>query len=133
MSAKKDGLTNIGGFLAVRDEELGLALRQRLVVTEGFYTYGGMSGRDLEAVAQGLAVLDPSYLEYRCASIRYVHERLAELGVPLVSPPGGHAMGKGAAKGQRASLRQPIPGRGEGSAPRGSPRRGAPRPPSPPD
>jgi tryptophanase len=93
MSAKKDGLVNIGGFLAVRDEELGLVLRQRLVVTEGFHTYGGMSGRDLEAVAQGLReVIDPGYLEYRCASIRYVHERLAALGVPLVAPPGGHAI-----------------------------------------
>jgi len=93
MSAKKDGLANIGGFLAVRDEALGLALRQRLVVTEGFHTYGGMSGRDLEAVAQGLReVLDRGYLEYRCATIRYVHERLSGLGVPLVSPPGGHAI-----------------------------------------
>ncbi len=93
MSAKKDGLANIGGFLAVRDAELAGELRCRLVVTEGFPTYGGMSGRDLEAVAQGLhEVLDESYLAYREASIRYVVERLNEAGVPVVLPHGGHAI-----------------------------------------
>jgi tryptophanase len=93
MSAKKDGLANIGGFLALRDERLACELRNRLVVTEGFPTYGGMSGRDLDAVAQGLReVLDEDYLAYRMASIRYVVERLAEAGIPVVQPAGGHAV-----------------------------------------
>ncbi|MEW6071190.1 MAG: tryptophanase [Planctomycetota bacterium] len=93
MSAKKDGLANIGGFLAVRDEALATVLRQRLVVTEGFPTYGGMSGRDLEAVAQGLReVVEEAYLDYRIASIRYVVERLAASGIPVVQRPGGHAI-----------------------------------------
>ncbi|MCB9915087.1 MAG: tryptophanase [Planctomycetes bacterium] len=93
MSAKKDGMVNIGGFLAVRDAELARRLRERLVVTEGFATYGGMAGRDLEAVAQGLAeVLRPEYQEYRHASIRYVVERLHERGIPVVRPAGGHAI-----------------------------------------
>ncbi len=93
MSAKKDGLANIGGFLALRDLELATAIRRRLVVTEGFPTYGGMAGRDLEAVAQGLAeVVDEDYLQYRHASIAYVAKRLEERGVPVVEPPGGHAI-----------------------------------------
>lgn len=93
MSAKKDGLANIGGFLACRDGELSQEFRQRLVVTEGFPTYGGMAGRDLEAVAQGLReVLEPSYQAYRHASIRYVIDRLASQGIPVVQPPGGHAI-----------------------------------------
>ena len=93
MSAKKDGLANMGGFLAVRNGTLATELRQRLVVTEGFPTYGGMSGRDLDAVAQGLReVLDEDYLSYRAASIRYVVDRLAAVGVPVVQPAGGHAV-----------------------------------------
>ncbi|HJP02310.1 MAG TPA: tryptophanase [Planctomycetota bacterium] len=93
MSAKKDGLANIGGFLAVRDADLARELRQRLVVTEGFPTYGGLSGRDLEAVAQGLKeVLSEDYLTYRLASVRYMVQRLAAAGVPVVQPTGGHAV-----------------------------------------
>ncbi|HED64116.1 MAG TPA: tryptophanase [Planctomycetes bacterium] len=93
MSAKKDGLANIGGFLAVRDRDLARELRQRLVVTEGFPTYGGMSGRDLEAVAQGLTeVIEEDYLAYRQASIAYVCDRLDERGIPVVLPAGGHAI-----------------------------------------
>jgi tyrosine phenol-lyase len=93
MSAKKDLLSNIGGFLACRDAELATRLRQRMVVTEGFPTYGGMAGRDLEAVARGIEEsLDEPYLEYRHASVRYVAERLARRGVPVVNPPGGHAV-----------------------------------------
>jgi tryptophanase len=93
MSAKKDGMANIGGFLALRDDALARKLRERLVVTEGFATYGGMSGRDLEAVAQGLReVLDPEYQAYRHASIRYVADRLALRGIPVVRPAGGHAI-----------------------------------------
>jgi tryptophanase len=93
MSAKKDAIVNIGGFLACRDKELADELRRRLVVTEGFPTYGGLAGRDLEAVAQGLQeVVREDYLAYRAASIRYVVERLAERGVPVLRPPGGHAI-----------------------------------------
>ncbi|MFT5288665.1 MAG: tyrosine phenol-lyase, partial [Planctomycetota bacterium] len=93
MSAKKDGLANMGGFLAVRDPDLAQELRQRLVVTEGFPTYGGMSGRDLEAVAQGLVeVMQEDYLTYRLASIRYIVQRLETAGIPVVVPTGGHAV-----------------------------------------
>jgi tryptophanase len=93
MSAKKDGLANIGGFVALRDAALADELRTRLVVTEGFPTYGGLAGRDLDAIAVGLReVLDPDYLEYRHASIRYVTDRLHALGIPVVRPAGGHAV-----------------------------------------
>jgi len=93
MSAKKDGLANIGGFLGLRDSQLASRLRQALVVTEGFPTYGGMAGRDLEAVAQGLQeVVDESYLEYRHASIAYVCEHLDRRGIPVLLPAGGHAI-----------------------------------------
>ncbi len=93
MSAKKDGLANIGGFLACRDAALADELRTRLVVTEGFPTYGGLAGRDLEAIAQGLReVVEQDYQEYRHASIRYVVERLAARGVPVIQPAGGHAI-----------------------------------------
>ncbi|MEE8469079.1 MAG: tryptophanase, partial [Planctomycetota bacterium] len=93
MSAKKDGLANIGGFLALRDPLLAEELRRRLVVTEGFHTYGGMAGRDLEAVAQGLReVVEDGYLAYRMASVRYVVDRLHERGIPVVRPAGGHAI-----------------------------------------
>lgn len=93
MSAKKEGMANIGGFLAVRDDELARRLRSALVITEGFPTYGGMAGRDMDAVAQGLfEVLDVDYQRYRQASMRYVCERLEAAGVPVVMPPGGHAV-----------------------------------------
>ncbi|MBI5363843.1 MAG: tryptophanase [Planctomycetes bacterium] len=93
MSAKKDGLANIGGFVACRDSELADELRTRLVVTEGFPTYGGLAGRDLDAIAQGLReVVEQDYQEYRHASIRYVVERLADRGVPVLLPAGGHAI-----------------------------------------
>lgn len=99
MSAKKDGLANIGGFIACRDALLADELRTRLVVTEGFPTYGGLAGRDLEAIAQGLReVVEQDYQEYRHASIRYVVERLAARGVPVMQPPGGHAIFLDAAK-----------------------------------
>jgi tryptophanase len=93
MSAKKEGLANIGGFLALRDGELARELRARLVVTEGFPTYGGMAGRDLDAVAVGLReVLSQDYQEYRHASIRYVVDRLAAQEIPVCRPAGGHAI-----------------------------------------
>jgi len=93
MSAKKDGLANIGGFIACRDLSLAQELRTRLVVTEGFPTYGGLAGRDLDAIAQGLQeVVERDYLEYRVASVRYVCARLRDHGIPVVWPPGGHAI-----------------------------------------
>ncbi len=111
MSAKKDGLANIGGFLAVRSAELAQELRQRLVVTEGFPTYGGLSGRDLEAVAQGLEeVLDEDYLTYRLASMRYIVQRLATAGIPVVQPTGGHAVFLDAARFLEHVPRTQYPG-----------------------
>ena len=93
MSAKKDALVNIGGFLAMNDEELAMKCRNLLIVTEGFPTYGGLAGRDLEAVAQGLLeIVDEHYLQYRIRSVEYLGERLVAAGVPIIEPPGGHAI-----------------------------------------
>jgi tryptophanase len=93
MSAKKDGLANIGGFLPSRDAELMATITQRLIVIEGFPTYGGLAGRDLEAVARGLAeVLDERYLTYRIGQVAAFGRRLTELGIPIVRPTGGHAV-----------------------------------------
>jgi tryptophanase len=93
MSAKKDALVNIGGFLALNDDELAMKCRNLLIVTEGFPTYGGLAGRDLEAVAQGLLeVLDEHYLQYRIRSVEYLGEKLIAAGVPIIEPPGGHAI-----------------------------------------
>jgi tryptophanase len=93
MSAKKDGLANIGGFLALRDDELAARCRTLLILTEGFPTYGGLAGRDLEAIAQGLEeVLDADYLRYRVRTAEYLSQRCWEAGVQTVRPPGGHAV-----------------------------------------
>jgi len=93
MSAKKDALVNIGGFLAMQDEKLATQCRNLLIVTEGFPTYGGLAGRDLEAVAQGLEeVLDENYLHYRIRSVAYLGDKLVAAGVPIIEPPGGHAI-----------------------------------------
>ncbi len=93
MSAKKDALVNIGGFLSLNDEELALKCRNLLIVTEGFPTYGGLAGRDLEAVAQGLEeILDENYLYYRIKSTEYLGNKLLDAGIPIIEPPGGHAI-----------------------------------------
>lgn len=93
MSAKKDGLANIGGFLALNDDDLALRCRNLEILTEGFPTYGGMAGYDLEAVAQGLyEALEEDYLRYRIRSIEYLGEKLIAAGIPIVQPTGGHAL-----------------------------------------
>ncbi len=93
MSAKKDGLVNMGGFLALKDQALSDACTNLLIITEGFVTYGGLSGRDMEAMAVGLReVFDPDYLKYRIRSTEYLGEKLFKMGVPLIWPIGGHAV-----------------------------------------
>jgi tryptophanase len=93
LSGKKDGLVNMGGFLALDGDRLASEARNLLILTEGFPTYGGCAARDLEAMAVGLQeVLDETYLEYRLATVRYLVRGLDEAGVPTVQPPGGHAV-----------------------------------------
>ncbi|MDX1658672.1 MAG: tryptophanase [Nitriliruptorales bacterium] len=93
MSLKKDGFGNIGGFLAMNDRKLAARCRENLVLTEGFPTYGGLAGRDLEATAQGLLeVTDPDYLRYRTRTAEYLAEKAWKAGVPTVRPAGGHAV-----------------------------------------
>ncbi len=93
MSGKKDGLVNMGGFLAINDDELARQARNILIVTEGFPTYGGTAGHDLEAFARGLdEVLKEDYLKYRIQSVSYLGQQIDKLGAPIFQPPGGHAI-----------------------------------------
>jgi tyrosine phenol-lyase len=93
VSAKKDGLVNIGGVLLMRDDALAARANNLLILTEGFVTYGGLAGRDLEAMAQGFQeVLDEDYLQYRLRSVAYLGEGLLRAGIPIIEPPGGHAI-----------------------------------------
>ncbi|MGD8492066.1 MAG: tryptophanase [Desulfobacterales bacterium] len=93
MSGKKDGLVNMGGFLAVNDDRLAGRARNILIVTEGFPTYGGLAGHDLEAFARGLdEVLEEDYLKYRIRSVAYLGEHISAIGAPIFQPPGGHAI-----------------------------------------
>ncbi len=93
MSAKKDGLANIGGFLALNDDNLAQRCKNMLILTEGFPTYGGLAGYDLEAIAVGLhEVVREDYLEYRIRSVAYLGDILTSAGIPIVLPPGGHAI-----------------------------------------
>ncbi|MBI5545441.1 MAG: tryptophanase [Deltaproteobacteria bacterium] len=93
MSCKKDGMANIGGFVALRSRELYERLAEVTIATEGFVTYGGLAGRDLDAIATGLEeALDPGYLTHRLGQVRHLHASLTALGIPCVTPPGGHAV-----------------------------------------
>jgi len=93
MSAKKDGIVNIGGFLAMNDKELFQDVRNELIIREGFPTYGGLAGRDLEAMAVGFKeALEENYLQYRVAQTAYLGESLVERGITIIEPPGAHAI-----------------------------------------
>jgi tyrosine phenol-lyase len=93
MSAKKDTFSNMGGWLALNDDEWATQARTHLIMTEGFPTYGGLTGRDLECMAVGLKeIINEDYLQYRIRSIQYINERLTDLGIPVIKPSGGHAI-----------------------------------------
>jgi tyrosine phenol-lyase len=110
-SAKKDAFANIGGFLSTNDDRLAAQETNLLILTEGFPTYGGLAGRDLEAIAVGLEeVLDPDYLRYRIVSTGYLGRHIADHGVPIVEPPGGHAIYIDAARMLPHIPREQFPG-----------------------
>lgn len=111
MSAKKDGLVNMGGLLCVREEELAVQCKNMLIISEGFTTYGGLSGRDMEALAIGLKeVFEEDYLHYRIRSTAYLGEHLKEKGIPVVWPIGGHAVYIDAGKLYRNIPTEQFPG-----------------------
>jgi len=111
MSVKKDGFTNIGGFLALRDEELSRRIKERLVLYEGFETYGGLAGRDLDAMAIGLQeAIQEDWLAYRIAQVEYLGEGLRKAGVPVLIPFGGHAVYIDAAAFLPHIPREQLPG-----------------------
>ncbi len=93
MSGKKDGLVNMGGFLALNDKDLFMEARELVVVYEGMPSYGGMTGRDMQALALGLReAMDDSYADHRVRQVRYFGDRLLEAGIPIIEPVGGHAV-----------------------------------------
>jgi len=93
MSTKKDGLASSGGFIVTNDESLAAKLKELAVLYEGFVTYGGMAGREMEAIARGLEeIISPTYLEHRINQIAYLHRELVKIGIPLIHPSGGHAV-----------------------------------------
>ncbi len=111
ISAKKDGIVNIGGLLLLRDAELFRRASDLTILTEGYVTYGGLAGRDLEAMALGFhEVLDEDYLRYRIRSTTYVGEKLLEAGIQIVEPPGGHAIYIDACRFCRRLSREQLPG-----------------------
>lgn len=111
MSAKKDAFANIGGFLALNNSAWAENARNNLILTEGFPTYGGLAGRDLDAIAQGLVeILDEDYMKYRIRSTTYLGEHLMQVGVPIYQPPGGHAIYIDAGKLLNHIPREQLPG-----------------------